>query len=398
MARKYGSISDVIHAFSQGEARPETNSSGSVYQEQHADFDVLYSYGRHFPMAIRIKNKAIAPIGTVIFNGDRYSVTTSSHQSGTQRALSGQSVITTSLSALNAATGQRGLHSLLESIKLIDFEDEQSGTSDPPSDATTINYEDELETVKIVWKPRGFNTAEQEQEYKELCESGRGSYHWLDPRERKQYSSADQKRITRKTGRKVVSYWHKPGACIFRQKVTTRIVRHYLFKPHARARDVYYESHEQLPVYERDRVQYRYFLCSMDEREYFIAELPRACKTVKAAFEMLKPLKVRKAEQSGVKVKRQGEWFFLPHIPAGREARAMYKRMDYPFELPRPDRWSNIHLCTRGFTKRNRHYVSGQIRHPEHATLKLSFASDPIIFEAVKNTEKASWTIGGGID
>lgn len=371
MSRKYGSISDVIHAFSQGEARPETNSSGSVYQEWHADYDVLYSYGSHFPMAIRIKNKKIAPIGTVIFNGDRYSVTTSSHQSGTQRALSGQSVITTSLGALNAATGQRGLRALLNSITLIDFEDEQSGTQEPiAKGATTINYEDELETVRIVWKPRAYQSWH--------------SKEWF----------CSQQEETRKTGRKVLSYWHKPGACVFRQRQITRMVKGYRWEPRA---DQWGNSFQH-PIYATDRVSYRYFLCSMDEREYFIAELPRACKSVEAAFEMLKPLKVRKAEQSGIDVKRQGEWFFLPHIAAGREARAMYKAMDYPFELPRPDRWSNIHLCTRGFTKRNRHYVSGQVRHPEHATTKLSYASDPVIFEAVKNTEKASWTVGGGID
>ena len=373
MAAKYGSISDVITAFANNEERPETNSSGSVYQEWHEDYNVLYSYGNHFPMAIRVKNKNIAPVGTVIFNGDRYSVTTSSHQSGTQRALSGQSVITTSIGALQAATGERSLRALLNSITLVAFEDEQSGHSEPvPKGATTINYEDETEVVRIVWKPRS----------------------------RKIWNSDEwhctQETETRKTGKKYVSYWHKPGACIFKQKQTTRKVRHYLWKPHARDRDVYYERSEQIPVYDYKK-HLRYFLCSMDEREYFIAELPRACKTVKAAFEMLKPLKVRKAEQSGINVKRQGEWFFLPHIAAGKEARAMYKTMGFPFELPRPQ-WGNLHECTRGFTKRNRHYISGQVRHPEHRTTKLSFASDPAIFEAVKNTEKASWTVGGGID
>jgi len=376
MSRKYGSISDVIDAFANGKERPETNSSGSVYQEWHANYDVLFSYGNHFPMAIRIKNKNIAPIGTVIFNGDRYSVTTSSHQSGTQRALSGQSVITTSISALQSATNERGLRALLNNVKLIAFEDEQSGHNEPIAQgATTVNYIDEEETVRIVWVPRAFKSWHSDEWY------------------------CTQKEETRKTGRKVLNYWHKPGACVFRQKATTRKTTHYIWKPRVTVETRYhgtYTRDEQLPVYEYTS-QYRYFLCSMDEREYFVAELPRACKSVEAAFEMLKPLKVRKAEKSGINVKRQGEWFFLPHIPAGKEARAMYKAMEFPFDLPRPQ-WGNLHRVTRGFTKRNRHYVSGQVRHPEHATTKLSLASDPVIFEAVKNTEKASWTIGGGID
>lgn len=37
--------------------------------------DVLYSYGRHFPLVIRLKG------GGYLVNGDRYSVTTSQHQS-----------------------------------------------------------------------------------------------------------------------------------------------------------------------------------------------------------------------------------------------------------------------------------------------------------------------------
>ena len=36
--------------------------------------DVIYSYGTHFPMAVRL------PGGFYVLNGDRYSPTTSNHQ------------------------------------------------------------------------------------------------------------------------------------------------------------------------------------------------------------------------------------------------------------------------------------------------------------------------------
>jgi len=57
--------------------------------------------------------------------------------------------------------------------------------------------------------------------------------------------------------------------------------------------------------------------------------------------------------------------------------------------------WSNPHAATRGFIRRNQILVSGQIRHPEHPTLKLSTLKDIKIFQAVKNTSLENFSAQG---
>ena len=67
------------------------------------------------------------------------------------------------------------------------------------------------------------------------------------------------------------------------------------------------------------------------------------------------------------------------------------------FVLPR-EAGSNPHTATRGYIKNRRVFVSGQVRHPEHPTLKLSYVKNPVIFEAVKNTTVADFSADGGVD
>lgn len=66
--------------------------------------DVLYSYGRHFPLTIRLDG------GGFLHNGDRYSMITSGHQSHARSVLDGPQV---PFSALNAAgVSERDRYSL----------------------------------------------------------------------------------------------------------------------------------------------------------------------------------------------------------------------------------------------------------------------------------------------
>jgi len=55
-----------------------------------------------------------------------------------------------------------------------------------------------------------------------------------------------------------------------------------------------------------------YLLNAADDNGHFVAELKEPCETVKQAFENMKPKMVRIAENLGLKVKRQGELFFIP--------------------------------------------------------------------------------------
>lgn len=49
----------------------------------------------------------------------------------------------------------------------------------------------------------------------------------------------------------------------------------------------------------------RHFLCGTDERDYFVAQLPKPVSTVRQAHEVLRPQSAKGA------LARQGEWFFL---------------------------------------------------------------------------------------
>jgi len=53
-----------------------TNNNNTVYSEDRGDMYVVYSYGPHFPMYIYHSK-----LGVWFANADKYSVTTSRHQS-----------------------------------------------------------------------------------------------------------------------------------------------------------------------------------------------------------------------------------------------------------------------------------------------------------------------------
>lgn len=66
-----------------------------------------------------------------------------------------------------------------------------------------------------------------------------------------------------------------------------------------------------------DNKKYYLFDCDRNELKYynfnaFLTELPKPCETVKEAYELLKPKEIILAEKKGIKVIRQGEWFFIP--------------------------------------------------------------------------------------
>lgn len=54
----------------------------------------------------------------------------------------------------------------------------------------------------------------------------------------------------------------------------------------------------------------RHLLVGMDERHLFVAPLPKAVSTVKAAHETLAPESVLRKKAAKEKLTRQGEWFF----------------------------------------------------------------------------------------
>lgn len=237
--------------------------------------DTLYSYGRHFPLLIR------KPYG-YLMNADKYSVTTSGHQSCASR------IATIAIP-----------FSVLQSANINEFE----LVSKEPARYDTRTYKDKD-----------------------------GIEHTVEER--------------------------RPEACIIKDGN-------------------------------------RYFISSMDEGSYFLSELPKPCNTATEALDMLILEGVK-----GKDCQRQGEWFVInatiPSTLVFNDAKGMYKIMERDYELPHND-GGNTHTATRGCFMWDKHFISGQLRHPEHRMLRLSKADNPMIFEAYENTAVNSWSAGGNV-
>lgn len=151
------------------------------------------------------------------------------------------------------------------------------------------------------------------------------------------------------------------------------------------------------------KVQDKYFLFDIDRREQkhnvfnpFLAEIPKPVETIEAAYRALKPQEVIDAEARGLKVKRQGEWFFIPvnydgepdRTPeADRQWLPEFRPMTLQAGPNRPNH-AQYGVQAQGLCK-------GKISHAgrEHADLILKDW-----YKAVPNTATRSFTITGDVD
>ncbi len=306
--RNIGTNYEVIQAFADNEKGPHTNQRCTVYFDTYPPrkYDVIYSYGSHFPMCYRFyaENPILKQTEELyIVNGDSYSPTTSQHQSDLQTALREKNSFTTSFDALRSA----GIN--ITDCEIIDY------TQDTEKHMT----EEDIEGLDEKDIPKGATI----------------------------YRDED----------KVITGWHLAASMIIQYK----------------------------------RKQY---ICGMDEDSYFVSQLPRKVKTVKEAFNTLKPRRIIEAEALGLEIRRQGEWFCIKYCN-GKKAKQIYKILKPKFILPRENNRSNPHTATRGYIKNSRIYFSGSLRHPDHKMLKVSIAKTPEIWEAIKNTAKGSWSEQG---
>jgi hypothetical protein len=153
----------------------------------------------------------------------------------------------------------------------------------------------------------------------------------------------------------------------------------------------------------------RRFLIGRDERDLFVAQIPAACSTVRAARAALRPLAVERAARR-TRVLRQGEWFFLEPSPAERSrlelaltSRAAFivraanirdelegrrvvggnphvadELVALPSERPHPERIA---------------FVRGRVRHPDHATVRLR-SWRRVVRNAEVTTGGVAWMAG----
>ncbi len=223
---KCGTNTEVIKAYFSGDSEPYRNNSDTLYFTRN----VLYSYGNHFPLAVDLGD-------CYMLNGDRYSITTSQHQSLAHSYVrdnkANKPYFTTSISAINNAQ---------ESV--LGF------------------HEPNFSELKVLDK------------IDDLYKYGKDAVDFLN-------SGFDLFGITIRyeknpmTSKKEMAFIHRPGAVLFKIGKT-------------------------------------YWLAGMDDDSYFVSRLCKRVKTVKEAFESLKPKKVKYIENTGINVKRQGEWFFIP--------------------------------------------------------------------------------------
>jgi hypothetical protein len=327
----------VVQWFAEG----KTNKNAShLYSRDNA----LYSYGRHFPLAVRHSAETSLKHSEdwFLLNGDRYSNTTSRHQSMTFSVFNHQPRV--SFNAIRAA----GIDPFAEDLVLVDFtedkymrnyvtEDGQPHTYTRYSDEPNVSYE----------------------QFKALRRMG------------DTYSE------------------EKHHVCTGKEHV-----------PNAYTEVKYQSIHRIGGVL----LQYRgeCYLCAMDESSYFVSQLPAHVNSIECAFELLKPRLIKQADKDGIVYKRQGEWFFIPTELKDKKEFILAQG----FALPRRENRGNIHQCAAGLPVtvdgEQAYLCRGMIRHQdsrgyatrEHRILRLG----NVVHIAVRNTEKASWSAGGRVD
>jgi hypothetical protein len=344
--------------------------NGNVYSEG----DTVYSYGRHFPMAIVMRDRprnafldtdwqrganivgspTVGKPRWVLVNGDRYSVTTSGHQSTVRSVVerSGLPSIIVPFSALRAA----GID--LTSIRILEVRpdrwetyshsaDEVNGphvTMDDPSGAT-------VERTRRLWN-HSHPDADDSGFYTETYDA---PVQVPDPNRRKVRDTAySQVAELGEDGR-----WH--------WETRQHFLGDSLFSAKAHGRR-------------------RRFLSSFDYQEsqplYFLCELPRRSKaeTVEGAYTDLRPQLVRDADAAGVEVTRQGDMFAVPTTLSTREIKLLTPHRKGRI-VKRPARGllgtnhtaSEVLYATGGrvYARGVLYHEPGRWREPDHARRKM---------------------------
>lgn len=297
----------------------------------------LYSYGRHFELArpLKKKNAGQAHANDVVgwlLNGDRYSVTTTRHQSVVRNAVArtGLPVVIIPHEALRAA----GID--MDTITIVEVTDDRHETIEHKSstvpDGVRYVVEDVHATVElsaeelqaIADKKTAYNHRRWTEQHTWAREEDGASTYWRNWATRPEninppaFVTIDdlaqyEKTEWRKTGTRTVMYLGRSRTVV--SEVTENgqtsyrwtTYRHWLGASLIRA------AVRTGPGTRRRR--WAYFLSAFDDQEsrplYFIAELPRGVHpaTVAEAFDALKPDVVKVAEQMGRDVTRQGDIF-----------------------------------------------------------------------------------------
>jgi hypothetical protein len=162
MMKYYGRNDACVEAYVRQSSDDGRTPNGNIWFEG----DVIYSYGTHFPMAVRL------PGGFYVLNGDRYSPTTSNHQRLLFEAIPNSRRVEIPFSALTPLFGlsrwdaERELVSRIKELKILDWKSDQwvsTGRYDKNGD---MIYDHVLGGCLFEWDGRKFLSS--------MDESGRG--------------------------------------------------------------------------------------------------------------------------------------------------------------------------------------------------------------------------------
>lgn len=344
------------------EQKPNRYYKGDVYWNAYdrmfCDKDILYSYGTHFPLAKRLVDSENENNVLYIINADRYSVTTSGHQSYALRML--RPNIQVSRNALETI-GIRFENLKFENI--VDYSCDNveycfryNGKLYNPIDNIEYGYNqiNEINSIEDIDKLLYRNIDTSQGMFVELGKKDIGN-------ERISYG-----------------YWHVVGGVL-----------------------IEYNGYQ--------------YVCTLDENQYCVIKINGKYKSFNEAVESLKPDSVRNAERKGIDIYRQGEWFFVKEFNTigdfARHLNMKVKDVKKEFEYTFPDVQadsSNIHYG-KYMDIDSKTYATGMIRHcdsynynihnkavasGEHKATKLGRG----VYQVFKNTELESVTESGKFD
>jgi hypothetical protein len=150
-------------------------------------------------------------------------------------------------------------------------------------------------------------------------------------------------------------------------------------------------------VYEKQKSPgfLRKYLMGMDESHLFIAQLPRnvgPINKIKDAHKALKPNDMIEKKIDSNRIKRQGEWFFIP------TTREEFKKINENLNLIEKKmplgeskrKARNSHIADLVLTIQDGQFAKGKISHRDHKTIKLHGW-----FKVQKNNEARTSSISG---
>lgn len=242
--------------------------------------DVIYSYGSHFEIARALRNRK-GDVRLWLFNGERYSHSTTNHQGHVRWAINtfGQDipVLTVPFPALDAA----GID--IETVEAVQIKPDRwlprlVNSPAPPAAAEFENGRLMLPEYMVDYTHHDSWTPHEREVARRVFREDDGTYSY-------------------------VGYNHVLGESLIRARVG------YTVRGERRSR-------------------WAHFLSSFDYQErwplYFFCELPnQSARTVGEALEVLKPPTVKAAELVGRPVKRQGDIFA---VEVALDKRALRKR------------------------------------------------------------------------